>query len=236
MRIAAVGDIHGDTYLKLFDGSLRKLRNPDLFFLVGDTTEKNDIESFGVVIEMLKKKISCPIISIFGDEEWEQDRDKYRTRFDSVLFLDDEKKALKIEDKDLLIVGSTGSLDRPTFWQRKNIHNIWRKYAERVKKIQELLQQSSQLKILVTHYAPTYLTLEGEREKYFPEMGCKKLEKIIKQMDVDLVIHAHSHKGKAFVELKREQSSLQDFKKIGKSVPIYNVSLPLRGEITIIEM
>lgn len=234
MRVAAVGDIHHNEYLDEFKEELRQLTEVDLFLLAGDLTKKNDMDGFGQVLDAVKSSVECPIIGVFGNEEYSQDRPKYRERFD-VRLLEEESEILVIEGKSLKIVGTTGSLDRPTWWQRTNIPQIWREYAEKVKKVDELLV-GDEPTILLMHYAPTYETLRGESEKHFPEMGSRKYEEVILTRRPRLVVHGHAHKGTKFFLLTKRQTSLEDFGVDLPSVPIYNVAFPIEKKITIIEV
>lgn len=233
VRIAAAGDIHGKKYFDIFSRSLENSKEADIFLLAGDITEKSDLDGFSEVIQLLKESVSCPIVCVFGNEEYDQDKEEYRKN--DIVFLDDESCIFEINGREIKIVGTTGSLDRPTWWQRSNIAGIWRTYSERIRRIDELLQDGV-FTILLTHYAPTYATLLGEKEKYWPEMGSKKFEKVILERKPDIVIHGHSHRGIRFAELTRKQVSLLDFAEKPASIPVYNVALPVAKEITLIDV
>lgn len=77
--------------------------------------------------------------------------------------------------------------------------------------------------MLITHYAPTFLTVKGEPERIYPFMGSQLMEKVVKEVKPDVVIHAHAHNARV-VEAS-----------IG-STKIYNVSLPARKGITQVEI
>ena len=85
------------------------------------------------------------------------------------------------------------------------------------------------LLILLSHYAPTYLTL-GEKERAFPEMGSRAMEEVLLERVPDLAIHAHAHSGTPWAAVSNKQRTLEDFgKKI--AIPVWNVSLPLNKKI-----
>ncbi|RLG46131.1 MAG: metallophosphoesterase, partial [Thermoproteota archaeon] len=67
--------------------------------------------------------------------------------------------------------------------------------------------------VLVTHYAPTFLTLVGEDRRIWSRLGHPRLEAVIKRRAPDVVIHGHAHNG-------RRTASVG-------GVPVYNVALPL---------
>jgi len=223
MIIAASSDIHSP---KLFDVFLRSVDSlqvqPDLFLLAGDVIDKGKVEEYEKISNVFFGRIKCPIVACFGNEEYMELRDEIRKRVNEIKFLDDESIILEINGTSVGIVGSSGSLDRPTRWQRKNIPNIQEIYENRVKKVDELLSQlEADFKILMVHYAPTYKILEGENPIIYPELGCRRFEKVILERKPDLVITGHSHKGKKEVWLD--------------TVPIINVALPLRNEIVVID-
>jgi Icc-related predicted phosphoesterase len=236
MQIAAFGDLHGDRYMEFLLPSLRDLTKIDLMLLAGDLTDRNDLESFSLTTEILKNSTEAPIISVFGNEEYSQSHEEYRSRF-PIKFLDDESLILDIEGLRVRIVGTQGSLDRPTWWQRNNIHGIWQLYKERIQRISDLLIRGREdILVLLMHYSPTYLTMDGENESRFPEMGSKVFEDIIKQRKPDVVIHGHVHKGRKGAEIFETQTCLEDFGKRRKKVPVINVALPAVERITILDL
>ncbi len=232
MIIAALGDAHGHKYLDSVRDLEKELSDADLILLAGDIAEANKESEFEYVMRRIRNGSKAPIVGVFGNDEWEQSKEEYRRKF-PITFLDDQSTVVSVDGAKIKIVGTTGSLDRPTWWQRNHVPNIWKKYKERVSKITGLLDRGdADMLILLMHYAPTYLTLEGEKERAFPEMGSKLFEPVLLKTRPDLVIHAHAHGGKRKAILKEVQKSLDDFKAKVREVPIYNVSLPLVGRIT----
>lgn len=224
MIIAATGDIHSPKYFHLFVKSIEELQvNPDLFFLVGDVIHRGKVEEYEKVYNVLFGRIHCPIIACFGNEEFgPETRMMIENRVPEIKFLDDESLILRIKEKTIGIVGSLGSLDRPTFWQRNNIPGIYETYKKRVEIVEKLLSElKSDIKILLIHYTPTYKILIGENPRAYPELGCNDFEKVLIRQKPDLVITGHAHKGtrEAWVD----------------TVPVFNVALPLNQEIVIID-
>jgi Icc-related predicted phosphoesterase len=236
MQIAAFGDLHGDRYMELLLPSLRELAKVDLMLLAGDLADKNDLGSFFTALEILKNSTEAPMISVFGNEEYSQSYKEYRSIF-PIEFLDDESLTLDIDGLSVRVVGTQGSLDRPTWWQRNNVQGIRQMYRERVQNISDLLIRGREdILVLLMHYSPTYLTMQGENENRFPEMGSKMFEDVIKQRKPDVVIHGHVHKGKKWVEIFETQKSLEDFGEPGKKVPVINVALPAVDGVTILDL
>ncbi|MEE9237765.1 MAG: metallophosphoesterase [Thermoplasmata archaeon] len=233
MRILAVGDVHGDVYMEPFRARLSEAPTVDLVLLAGDMTERNDLELFGKVLGAVQAHTDAPIISVFGNEEWSESHAEYRRAF-SITFLHDSAKVLDVGSGHIRLVGSTGSLDTPTWWQRTHLPNIYREYAARVRSLDGLLA-GDDYRILLTHYAPTYRTLVGEGESWWDQMGSKRLEEVILRRRPELVIHGHAHKGSSYAELRTEQTTLVDFTK-GRVIPVHNVAFPVKEDVTILDI
>ncbi|MBC7108120.1 MAG: metallophosphoesterase [Methanomassiliicoccales archaeon] len=235
MKIGAVGDLHGKKYIELL-GNKPEYAGLDLLLLAGDITENNNVEEFDLVLEKLKGMTQANLVAVFGNEEYEETHAEYKKR-EGIIFLNDNATTLQIREVKIKIVGTTGSLDRPTWWQRTNLPDIWKKYQQRIEKVSQLLtRDDSDFLILLMHYAPTYKTLTGEKPERYPEMASEKYEAILMEKRPDFVFHAHAHKGTKRVMLRKEQRRLDEIEKELKPVPIYNVSLPLNKSITIVEL
>ncbi|MCD6226711.1 MAG: metallophosphoesterase [Candidatus Aenigmarchaeota archaeon] len=223
MLISAISDIHSPLYFDLFVKAMNKYNeNPDLFILAGDIIDAGKTEEFQKVYNVLFGKINCPIIAVYGNNEYQQIRMILENKFSDITFLDDESIVLDIKGKKVGIVGSQGSLDRPTFWQRNNIPNIYDIYKQRIQKVSELLENlECDFKILVIHYVPTYKILKGENEKYYPQLGSKAYESVIRKTHPDLVICGHSHNG-----IKETWVN---------TTPVFNAAIPVNKEIVNID-
>ena len=223
MRVAAVADIHSPEYLGLFEEALSKLGGCDLFLTVGDVVLKNDISQLPAVFGAIREVHNGRIVACFGNEEYEQDQEEYE-RFGGLTWVDDGSAVFEIRGLKVGIVGSRGSLDRPTFWQRTHVKGIGGIYRQRVERVDRALAElQADVKIVLTHYAPTYETLQGERERAWPEMACKRFEEVIHRRQPDLWLHGHAHRGRRF-EIT-----------IGKTL-VANVSLPARREIFVADL
>src|SRR5207247_1315777 len=92
MRLAAVGDIHGHENLAAVAADLDRLGPVDLVLLAGDTTDRNDLEAYGAVLQTVRSRISAPIAAVFGNNEYANDHPAYVARFGAahhVRFLQD---------------------------------------------------------------------------------------------------------------------------------------------------
>lgn len=229
MRVAAVGDVHGREHLPALRRDLEELAPPDLFLLAGDFTDHNNIDDFVEVVDAVRDRISCPVYGVFGNNEYAESHGEYRKR-SRVPLLDDEAATVRVAGREITVVGSTGSLDRPTWWQRTNLPGIARVYDERVAKIDKLLEGGG-YRILLTHYPPTHATMGGEKEEWRPELGSKKLEAVILRRRPELVVHGHIHKGIPFATLATGQRTIENFDPRG-AIPVYNVAYPVTQKIT----
>lgn len=223
MIIAATSDIHGPNFFNEFVDSLKQLSvKPDLFLLAGDIIERGMIDWYEKIHQALIEKVKCPIIACFGNNEFIPDnRIKMINMFRDVKFLDDEAIVLEVGSETVGIIGTIGSLDSPTRWQLEHIQNIRKIYENRVDMVERFLKRlSTDIKIVLMHYAPTYKTLEGENYSAFPGLGSFKYESVFIKNKPTLVIHGHSHKGIKFSKID--------------SVPVFNVAFPVNKEIVVI--
>ncbi|MGQ0797723.1 MAG: metallophosphoesterase family protein [Methanobacteriota archaeon] len=238
MRIAAVGDVHGHEHLPAFLRDLDALPPVDLFLLAGDTTDRNDIEAFGKVVGAIRDRLDAPIWAVFGNNEYAHDHATYRDRFSErlgVRFLEDEAATFDGPPGERVrIVGSTGSLDRPTWWQRKNLPHVAGEYERRIATLDRLLGGDG-ARVLLTHYPPTYATMGGEKEAWRPELGCRALEPVVLRRRPTLVVHGHIHKGIPYAEVGERRGGLDAYQGAAR-VPVHNVAYPVRRAISVLDL
>jgi len=238
MRIAAVGDVHGHEHLPAVAADLDRLGPVDLFLLAGDTTDRNDIEAFGTVVRTIRARVSAPVWAVFGNNEYAGDHPAYVARFADafgVRFLQDEAAVFESPSGAVRIIGSVGSLDRPTWWQRKNLPRAAEEYERRIKVLDGLLAGNG-TQILLTHYPPTYVTMGGEKEEWRPELGSKALESVLLRRRPSLVIHGHIHKGIPAGELRPRFDRLDDFQGDAAPIPVHNVAYPVRHAVSTFDL
>lgn len=223
MIIAATSDIHLPKNYQEFVMAVDRMRKkPDLFLVAGDVVDRGEANEYDKFYNIIFGKFSCPIFSCFGNGEFHQMQESLRKNYKDIVFLEDESATAKVGGKTVGIFGTTGSLDAPTPWQSANIPNIEAVYKRRVLEADSALAaMDANFKIFLTHYAPTYKTLEGENPRYFPSMGSSAYESIILSRRPNIVIHGHSHRG-------TKQAWLE-------TVPVFNVSFPLNKDIVIID-
>ncbi len=225
MLIAATSDIHSPRYYEDFVRAIDNMQvKPDLFLLAGDMIERGSpVEEYERVYNALFGKVTCPIVACFGNNEFIPDlRVPIKQKIKDIRFLDGESLTIKFNITSIGIVGTIGSLDIPTNWQRTHIPNIEKLYQGRMQAVEKHLHRMlTQYKIVLMHYAPTYRTLVGENPRFYGGMGSQMYENMFLQKKPNLVIHGHSHKG--------SKSAWID------TVPIFNVAFPVNREIVIID-
>jgi len=233
VRIAAAGDIHGGEFLEPFVRAIRDLPEVDVFVLAGDITDHNNEADFDRVLEAVTAKVSCPILAVFGNNEYPSHHEGYRARHRAT-FLESEAHVVESGGERLRFVGTSGSLDEPTWWQRNNLPNIWREYAQRVEAVDRLLQVDEPT-VLLTHYPPTHVTMGEEKEAWRSQLGSLRMEAVVKRRRPLAVIHGHVHKGIPYGEIGGGQSTLEDFTAARGPIPVYNVAVPVSKGITLLE-
>lgn len=224
MLLAATSDIHWPRFRDPFVKSLNQLPNrPSLLLLAGDLVNRGNVDSIVALKEQLVG-IGCPIIAVFGNDEYDSIKDELRKRTKGVItFLDDEVSITSINGERVAIIGTRGVLDQPTFWQSRYVKGIRNRYTRRVRTLDTLLAEAStnaEHTILLSHYSPTFKTLSGEMRRALPQMGSRRVERLIKKYNPTMAIHGHAHLG-----LKQG---------VVGSTPVFNVALPLRKRIVLI--
>lgn len=223
MIVAATSDIHLPKNYEDFVLAVDRMRKrPDLFLIAGDVVHHGEIKEYDRFYNVIFGKFSCPIVACFGNNEFQQLRDDVRKKYSDIRFLDDQSDIVKVNGTTVGIFGTTGSLEAPTPWQLANVPNIEGIYKQRVELADSALRRmQADFKILLTHYAPTFKTLEGENPRFFSGLGTQLYENVINSRKPNLVVHGHSHHGtrQAWIE----------------TVPVFDVAFPLNREVVIID-
>ncbi len=225
----AVADVHCPRFLPEFKQSLTQFSAPDVFFFAGDMINRGNASEYITVLDIIEDTLGTgfPIIACFGNEEYSEVRKEIISVVgDRILFLDEKSTILDSGSNQIGIVGTQGSLDKATSWQRRNIPNIKGVFERRAKRAASLLKKIEKTvdkRILLMHYSPCLETCEGEDERSFAWLGSRKFYRVVEQHSPDLVIHGHVH------------NSTKHKAMIGTSL-IHNVSLPAVGSITELDL
>ena len=108
-------------------------------------------------------------------------------------------------------------------------------YRRRIALLDTLLA-GIDLRILLTHYPPTYVTMGDEKDAWRPELGCRALEPVLLRRRPNLVIHGHIHKGIPEADLRPKFDRLDDFGDHATPLRVYNVAYPVRRSIATFDL
>jgi len=225
VKILAVADVHSPRYLEEFVKALAHHEQPDVFLFAGDMINRGNAEEYMNVLDGIEKVLGTafPIIGCFGNEEYSEVRkDIISIVGDRMILLDEKSYILESNDLTIGIVGTQGSLDKATSWQRRNIPSVKGVFERRAKRAASLLKKMNDLvdhRILLMHYSPCLETCEGEDTKAFSWLGSRKFYSVVVEHQPDLVIHGHVH------------NSMKHEVIIGSTL-IRNVAFPAVGDIT----
>jgi len=225
VEILAVADVHSPRYLNDFKDSLATFSAPDVFLFAGDMINRGNAAEYVTVLNVIEDALGTgfPIVACFGNEEYNEVRkDIISVVGDRALFLDEKSTILNYSSLQIGIVGTQGSLDKATNWQRTNIPSVKGVFERRAKRASSLLKKFDKKvdrRILLMHYSPCLETCAGEDERAFSWLGSRKFYRVVRDQSPDLVIHGHVHNSKTHTA------------KIGTTL-VHNVSLPAVGSIT----
>ncbi len=231
LTVLAVSDVHSPRYLFNYIEALTRhvddCNNSPLFLWAGDMVDKGNVAALSSVVAYTRKKCSnTQIVSIFGNDEYMDLEGEFKKKYNDIIWLNDSYRIFSFREARVAIYGTRGVLDRPTRWQRRNIPLIYKLYSQRLAKLKDQLKKIRDLAdivIVAMHYAPTFSVMRGEDAKAWPEMGSRRVEEVIREAEPDIVIYGHLH-----------NAEILDYR-IG-STRLFNVSLPARRDITVIEL
>ncbi|MEM4667250.1 MAG: metallophosphoesterase [Thermofilum sp.] len=227
LRALAFADVHAPRFLPLLSRSLRELEvgGVELVLVAGDVVEKGEWRVCSSVEKLLERRApGVPVVAVFGNEDYEEVREKMREECPGFRWLEDAALPLDLPSGRVVVVGTTGSLDRPTRWQERNVPGVRELYRARLERVEALLKSAGQgVVVLLTHYPPRCRTLEGEDVRFWPEMSSRGMREVVERAQPDAVVHGHLHESRVH----------RDF--IG-STPVFNVSLPAVGGAVVLEL
>lgn len=225
MRVLGISDVHSPLWLKDLEEAVQRAgEKADLLLIAGDMVDRGNAKYYKKVIDILAK-LDAKMVAVFGNDEYDNVKDIIREENPEVTFLEDESTVMEINGRRIGIVGSRGSLEMPTTWQKRNIPGIEKLYSERVRLIGELLmklREKVDVTVLLTHYATTTQTMRGENPRAWRYLGHRGFEKYMREGLVDVAVHGHVHNGKRTA-------------KVGNT-KVYNVAFPLWWQLVEIDL
>uniref|UniRef100_A0A7C5KH90 Calcineurin-like phosphoesterase domain-containing protein n=1 Tax=Thermodesulfobium narugense TaxID=184064 RepID=A0A7C5KH90_9BACT len=196
MKVIAISDVHTPQYLWMLKRKLEILDDDvDLIIGAGDLIYKGASLAINSLASAIVQKFNkfVPFFTCFGNEEYFNIEPKLK-ELKYPIYLDMD--FVSIGNPEWSIFFTRGILAKPTAWQKRYIKNAEQVYENKlieIRSIIENLRKKTDKIVYVSHYAPTYKTLEGENKESLELLGSEKIEKIILEFDIPLAIHGHSH-------------------------------------------
>ena len=224
MKILAISDITIEKK-NLFKEFKNIKYKPDLILLAGDMVERTEYKIYNELIELIRNNLkwSCPIVGCPGNWEGTSYEKLKEYKHLNFFFLTEQSISFTIKGKRVGIVGSIGPTEGFSMIDYGGVVAVNDEYFQIMKKIENLFQKMKvDIKILLTHHAPTYKTLKGEPENLYHVLGSENMEALLIKNKVTFAIHGHAHYGAplAFVE----------------KIPVFNVAWPVNKKIIEIDM
>lgn len=196
MKIITISDIHTPQYLWMLKRKLEICDDDiDLIIGAGDLIYKGASLAINSLNQALVQKFNkfVPFFTCFGNEEYFNTESKLK-KLQYPIYIDMD--FIKVGKPEWTFVFTRGILNQPTVWQRKHMPDAEKVYEKKLSEIRSLLEKLKEQTdkiVYISHYAPTYKTLEGEKSESLELLGSDKLEKLILELDIPLAIHGHSH-------------------------------------------
>ena len=233
IRVAAVGDVHADATRKDdLEAAFTNVRGQaDLVLLAGDLTTYGRPGEARVVAEA-SQLAGLPVFAVLGNHDWHSDRAAEVNAVmgeAGVTMLDRSWASCAVGGAQVGIVGTKGFVGGfpgshlPDFGEPL-LREVYAETGREVEALDEGLRatRDCDFRIVLMHYSPTLMTLEGERPEIAAFLGCDRLAHPIAEHCPDIVLHGHAHAGR--------------FEGTIGSVPVFNVALPMKREFWVFEL
>ncbi|MGH9323809.1 MAG: metallophosphoesterase family protein [Vicinamibacteria bacterium] len=205
IRVAAVGDIHlgKDSQDGVLDGLADVADNADLLLIAGDLTQHGLRQECRLLSERLSR-ISVPSVVVLGNHDLHQGaEDEIRADLETagVVVLEGESVVVEVAGERVGVAGTKGfgggfaGACAAEFGEMEMKSFIRHTREIAVRFGESLSRMDADVKIGLTHYAPTDTTLLGERLEIFPFLGSYLLGEAIDGARCHLAIHGHAHLG-----------------------------------------
>jgi Icc-related predicted phosphoesterase len=190
--------------------------------LAGDLTKRGELAEADVLAEEVRD-LSVPIVAVLGNHDHESDQVRLLTQrlLDvGVRVLEGSATVLEIGEIRLGIAGGKGFAGgfvgacATAFGERemKLFANASLLAAAAMESA--LTSLDTDVRVLLTHYAPIRGTLHGEDPELYPMLGSYLFAELADRCAVDLLVHGHAHAG-------TEKGSTP------RGVPVRNVAQPV---------
>lgn len=203
--IAAVGDVHVglDMRGQVRPGLLRLADEADVLLLAGDLTQHGAAEEGELLAEEVAH-LGVPTVAVLGNHDYHlhaENRIREALEHAGVVVLEGENVVLELDRCRVGIGGVKGfgggfaGACGSEFGEEemKAFIRHTREIAEGLRST--LTAMDCDIRVALTHYAPTKDTLLGERLEIYPFLGSHLLGDAIDETECDLAVHGHAHHG-----------------------------------------
>lgn len=205
IRIAAVGDVHlGEDARGRLRPALEHLdQHADVLLLAGDLTRHGTIDEARVVADEFAD-LPVPVVAVLGNHDHHSDRADEITALltrQGIQVLEGRTATLELNGHRLGVAGvkgfgggfagKCGSAFGEPEMKAFIGHSV--EVAGRLRDALDSLE--ADVRVALTHYAPTPDTLRGEPPEIYPFLGSYLLGEAIDATDTHLAVHGHAHFG-----------------------------------------
>ena len=224
IRVAAVGDVHLGPDVR---GSIAPHLNglgeqADALLLAGDLTQHGTMAEAEIVAEEFGD-VGVPVVAVLGNHDYQSDQQTDITRvlrLSGIHVLEGTGIELNLPGGTLGVAGSKGfgggfpgrCASEFGESQMKEFVGHSRRLADGLAAALDTLE--SDVRVVLTHYAPVPDTLAGEPPEIYPFLGSYFLAEAADAAAADLAVHGHAHGG-------------QECGITPGGVPVRNVALPV---------
>jgi Icc-related predicted phosphoesterase len=200
-----VGDVHLgiDTPGVIRDRMSHVADRAELLLLAGDLTQHGRLEE-GVQVAEELRDLGVPTIAVLGNHDYHDGRQlEIRDKLESVgvQVLEGESTVREIAGRRIGIAGVKGfgggfaGACGSEFGEEE-----MKAFIRHTKRTSERLEEClgalvADIRVALTHYAPSKGTLVGEKPEIFPFLGSYLLGDAIDRAGADLAVHGHAHLG-----------------------------------------
>ncbi|TSD99506.1 metallophosphoesterase [Skermania sp. ID1734] len=205
MRIAAIGDIHlgADSSGELRPALLDIGEHADVLLVAGDLTRHGTLAEARVVAGELAD-LDVPVIGVLGNHDYHSDQQNRILQLlndAGLIMLEGNSTTVNIDGTTLGVAGVKGfgggfaGACASMFGERqmKDFVGHTVEIADQLRKA--LATLTTDVTVVLTHYAPTSDTLAGEPPEIFAFLGSYLLGEPIDEIGADLALHGHAHAG-----------------------------------------
>lgn len=205
VRIAAVGDVHIGLDMR---GELRQSfatlsEHADLLLLAGDLTQHGSRDEGKLLAEEVAD-LGVPTVAVLGNHDYHQDaQDAIRADLErvGVTVLEGESVVHEIAGRRLGIAGVKGfgggfAGACGSEFGELEMKAFIRHTKDKARQLLHCLRaMECDVRVALTHYAPTKDTLLGEKLEIYPFLGSHLLGEAIDEGRCALALHGHAHHG-----------------------------------------